>query len=145
MINSGGVLRFELGRGVPLKNQNPYPSLRVILAEKGTHFQGFFLKNRPILQEFCNLWGFCHAKFENLGSVRKVDTCLRIFFVKNGAHVQGFLVKKRPIRAAHPRSAKYVNTPPGDKFLQRGSVNFKMILIWHIEQLCSKQSNETVK
>ena len=34
----GGVLRFELDRGVPLEPQNPYPSLRVSLAEKGTHF-----------------------------------------------------------------------------------------------------------
>ena len=34
----GGVFRFELDRGVPLKLQNPYPSLRVILAKKGTHF-----------------------------------------------------------------------------------------------------------
>ena len=34
----GGVLRFELDRGVPLEPQNPYPSLRVILTEKGTHF-----------------------------------------------------------------------------------------------------------
>ena len=33
-----GVLRFELDRGVPLEPQNPYPSLRVILAEKDTHF-----------------------------------------------------------------------------------------------------------
>ena len=33
-----GVLRFELDRGVPLEPQNLYPSLRVILAEKGTHF-----------------------------------------------------------------------------------------------------------
>ena len=34
----GGVLRFELDRGVPHEPQNPYPSLRVILAKKGTHF-----------------------------------------------------------------------------------------------------------
>ena len=34
----GGLLRFELDRGVPLEPQNPYPSLRVILAKKGTHF-----------------------------------------------------------------------------------------------------------
>ena len=34
----GEVLRFELDRGVPLEPQNPYPSLRVILAEKDTHF-----------------------------------------------------------------------------------------------------------
>ena len=37
-VKHQGVLRFELDRGVPLKPQNPYPSLRVILAEKGTHF-----------------------------------------------------------------------------------------------------------
>ena len=37
-VENGGVLRFELDRGVPLEPQNPYPSLRVILAEKGTHF-----------------------------------------------------------------------------------------------------------
>ena len=34
----GGELRFEWDRGVPLEPQNPYPSLRVILAKKGTHF-----------------------------------------------------------------------------------------------------------
>ena len=33
-----GVLRFEFDRGVQLEPQNPYPSLRVILAKKGTHF-----------------------------------------------------------------------------------------------------------
>ena len=38
LILPWGVLRFELDRGVPLRPQNPYPSLRVILAEKGTHF-----------------------------------------------------------------------------------------------------------
>ena len=37
-IQPRGVLRFELDRGVPLEPQNPYPSLRVILAKKGTHF-----------------------------------------------------------------------------------------------------------
>ena len=36
--NPGGVFRLELDRGVPLEPQNPYPSLSVILAEKGTHF-----------------------------------------------------------------------------------------------------------
>ena len=34
----GGVLRFGSDGGVPLKPPNLYPSLRVILAEKGTHF-----------------------------------------------------------------------------------------------------------
>ena len=37
-LTLGRVLRFELDRGVPLEPQNPYPFLRVILAEKGTHF-----------------------------------------------------------------------------------------------------------
>ena len=34
----GGVLKFELDRGVPLEPLNPYPSLKVILDKKGTHF-----------------------------------------------------------------------------------------------------------
>ena len=34
----GGVLRFGSDGGVPLKPLNPYLSLRVILAEKGTHY-----------------------------------------------------------------------------------------------------------
>ena len=38
MESRGGALRFELDRGVPLEPQNPHPSLRVILAQKGTHF-----------------------------------------------------------------------------------------------------------
>ena len=34
----GGVLRCCLDGGARLKPPNPYPSLRVILAEKGTHY-----------------------------------------------------------------------------------------------------------
>ena len=34
----GGVLRFGSDGAVPLKPPNLYPSLRVILAEKGTHY-----------------------------------------------------------------------------------------------------------
>ena len=34
----GGVLRCCLDGGAQLKPPNPYPSLRVILAEKGTHY-----------------------------------------------------------------------------------------------------------
>ena len=37
-VSAWGVLRFELDRGMPLDPQNPYPSLRVILTNKGTHF-----------------------------------------------------------------------------------------------------------
>ena len=46
----------------------PYPSLRVILAEKGTHFKDFSWKLRRIFQKFR---GFRHAKTP--GSVRKAD------------------------------------------------------------------------
>ena len=89
----GGVLRFELDRGVPLEPQNPYPSLRVILAKKGTHFWGFFFKNRPIFQKFRDFGGFCMVKprkSRNLGLSqkswpmfkdflgKKQDPCLRI-------------------------------------------------------------------
>ena len=37
-VQTPGVPRFGLVGGVPLKPQNPYPILRVILVEKGTHF-----------------------------------------------------------------------------------------------------------
>ena len=47
-IITGGVLRFGLDGGVKLKHRNPYPFLRVILAEKGIHCKGFFLQYRPI-------------------------------------------------------------------------------------------------
>ena len=32
--------------------------------------------------------------------------------IKGDLAEEGFLIKKRPIRAAHPRSVKYVSTPP---------------------------------
>ena len=70
-VRGGGVLRFELDRGVPLEPQNPYPSLRVILAEKGTHFKGFFLKNRPIFQKFRDFRGFRHVKTRKFGLSQK--------------------------------------------------------------------------
>ena len=34
----GGGTQIWVSRGVPLEPQNPFPSLRVILAKKGTHF-----------------------------------------------------------------------------------------------------------
>ena len=51
-IREGGILRFGLNRGLPLQPRNPYPCLRVILAERGTHFYGFLSKYRPIFQNF---------------------------------------------------------------------------------------------
>ena len=76
----GGVLRFELDRCVPLEPQNPYPSLRAILAKKGS-FQGFSFKNRPIFQKFRDLGLALSQKswpmFKDfLG--KKRDPCLRI-------------------------------------------------------------------
>ena len=47
---------------VQLKPLNPYPLLIVILATRGTHFEGFSLKNLPI--------------FQNLALFRKMDSCL---------------------------------------------------------------------
>ena len=84
----GGVLRFELDRGVPLQPQNPYPSLRVILAKKVPIFKdfpskiGLFFKN-------CEIFALQKNPENHViwGSVRKFDPCLRTFWVKNGTHV----------------------------------------------------------
>ena len=61
LTSPSGDTQIWFGRGVPLEPQNPYPSVRVILAEMGTHCYsiGFFLKNRPIFQKFCDFQGFC--------------------------------------------------------------------------------------
>ena len=50
----GEVLRFELDRGVLLGPQNPYPSLRVILAKKGNFPSktGIFFKKSAIFRVF---------------------------------------------------------------------------------------------
>ena len=40
----GGLLRFGLDGGVPLKPLNPYLFLRASCAQKGTHFKFFFLQ-----------------------------------------------------------------------------------------------------
>ena len=90
MVNLGssrGVLRFELDRGVPLEPQNPYPFLRVILAENGTHFEGFFLKNRSIFKKFCDFRGFRHAKPWKFGLSQKSWPMFKDFLVKNRTHV----------------------------------------------------------
>ena len=119
----GSTFKFRGGTSLPKPNLStppgPYPSLRVILAEKGTHFQGFCLKNRPIFQKFR---GFLHAKTQKFGLSQESWPMFKDFLLKNGTHVLGFLVKKRPIRAAHIRLAKYVSTtppPPPGCFSQR--------------------------
>ena len=67
------------GQGVLLEPRNPYPLLRVILAENGTHLLGFFLKYRPISHNFEKFW-------EKNGHMSKYS------FEENGTHVKGFLV-----------------------------------------------------
>ena len=79
----GGVLRFGLDGSLRLEPQNPYPCLRVILTEKGTHFKGFFSK---YIGPFFTIFGCSHGEHQNFGT-----------------HVYGFLIKKQPIRAANPR------------------------------------------
>ena len=105
----GVVLRFGLDRGVLLKPRNPYPSLRVILAEKGIHCYGFFLKNRPIFHKFCNFGVFAMRKPKNLGSVRKLDPRLRIFLKKkkNGTHVLRISCRKAILEC--PTISEYWN------------------------------------
>ena len=99
-VEGGTQIWYEQGEGVPLEPQNPYPYLRVILAEKGTHFYGFFFsKHRPIVHNF---WVF--SKFWKSGPM-----CTYIF-VENGTHVLGFLVKKQPIIVAHPCMPYYVSS-----------------------------------
>ena len=52
MSGGGGSLRLGAFRGVLLKPENPYPFLRVIFAENGTHFLGLFLKIQTYFQKF---------------------------------------------------------------------------------------------
>ena len=70
-----GALRFGLDRGVPIY---PYPSLKVILAEKGTIVKDF--KNRPIFHKFCDFQGFCHAKAQKFGLSQKITVIKDFFF-----------------------------------------------------------------
>ena len=73
-VEPGGVLRFELDRGVPLEPQNPYPSLRVKLAKKVPIFKvfpskiGLFFKNSAIFGVFA--WRK-PQKLRNLGLSHK--------------------------------------------------------------------------
>ena len=87
----------------------------MVMAEKGTHFQGFFSKYRPIFQNFLLFTMQTPKKFWNFFG--NTNPCLGIFFVENGTigiscekgtHVQRFLVKKGPFRAA--RMSSYLST-----------------------------------
>ena len=48
----GGYSDVVLDGGARLKLPNPYPSLRVILAEKGTPLLGVWRKRVPIIRDF---------------------------------------------------------------------------------------------
>ena len=116
----GGVLRCCLDGGARLKPPNPYPSLRVILAEKGTHYQGFGGKGYPLLGIFSQenyVFVYFSDEMGEISSIyskiTKVGGMFRDFPApKTGTHVQGLLAEKSPIRAAHPRLPYYVSTPP---------------------------------
>ena len=68
-----GVLRFGLDRGVPLELQNPYPSLRVIVAKRVPFVTNFSWKIDPFFTNFVIFQVFTMRKPKNLGSVRKLD------------------------------------------------------------------------
>ena len=51
------VLRFGSDGGVPLKPPNPYLSLRVILAEKGTHLIRVFSQENDVFVYFSDKKG----------------------------------------------------------------------------------------
>ena len=77
----GGVLRFELDRGVPLEPQNPYPSLRVILAEKGTRFLRIFLKKYANFSKISRFLGiFAMRKIQKFGLSQKSWPMFKDFF-----------------------------------------------------------------
>ena len=73
-----GGTRIWLDSGVPLEPQNPYPSVRVILTEKGTHF----FTNLVIFEVFDM------RKPKNLGSSQKIEPTSKDLkkkkIVKNG-------------------------------------------------------------
>ena len=81
--------------GVPLKLQNPYSSLRVIVAKTGYPFlRIFFVKNKAILglffKNFAILEGFTWQKppkLQNFVLIQKSWPMFKDFLVKNGTHV----------------------------------------------------------
>ena len=98
----------ERGGGVLLKPQNYFPFIRVILAEKGTHFRDFSRNNRSICQ---NLWVFA---WEKLRKFWKNGPMFKYIFVKIGPMFRDFLWKRDPIEWHIPVGPMswYVNTPP---------------------------------
>ena len=94
------LLRFGSDGGVPLKPPNLYPSLRVILAEKGTHYLGFSFKKMMFLCTLATKW----AKISSIYSkITKLHPMFRDFSAKPYPMFRGFFAKKSPISAAHPR------------------------------------------
>ena len=86
-----GILQFGVDGGVLLEPQNPYQFLRVILAEKGTYFYGFFSKYRSIFHNFQVFTWQTPKNFRNFG---KNGPMFSDIFVENGTHVYRFLVEK---------------------------------------------------
>ena len=66
-----GGLRFELEVGVPLKLQNPYPSLRVILAKEVPIFKDFARKIRPFWAYFSKISRFSGFRMAKTSKIAK--------------------------------------------------------------------------
>ena len=75
----GEVPRFGLDGGVPLEPQNPYPSLRVILAEKATIVKDFSWKIGPFFVHFAILGVFTTQKPKNFGLSKKIRPMFKDF------------------------------------------------------------------
>ena len=76
---------FGLEGGAPFKPQNPLHIFKSHFGRKGYPFLRIFLEKYAQFSKILLFSGFLPCK--NLGSVRKLYTCLRILFVKNGTHV----------------------------------------------------------
>ena len=84
-----GLLRFGLDGGVLLEPRNPYPFVRVILAEEVPIFRDFSWNIGPFFSGFSGM--------ANNPKVMENRPMFSDICVGNGTHVQGFLAKKQPL------------------------------------------------
>ena len=107
--------------GACARASNSYPSLRVILPEKGTQFIGIFHEKYAHFSKLLWFSGFSPCENRKFGFSQKSWPVFKDFFGLKWDPCLRISCKKRPFRATHPRSAKYVSTPEyevsGQKFL----------------------------
>ena len=113
----GGGTQIGSDGGVPLKPPNLYPSLRVILAEKGTHYQGFLFKKMTFLCTLATKWAkisSIYSKITKLHMFRdfsaKPYLIVRDFFAKTVTHLSVTPPPRIPYQASTPRPPP---PPPG--------------------------------